>query len=143
MPRRGLPTVSLSPPPGPFFLPGFAASAPRPAGTRGVWRGWDRCSRGNGSRGLTAPAHPPRCGAALEPPAGQLCGLRAGGGRPQPRAFLPWPRGGGAALGGWPKAGGGLGPRGGVRAGRSPPPPIAKVPAGALCVAPDAIRSPE
>lgn len=60
-------------------------------------------------------------------------------GRPRPRGLSPWPHGGGAALGRWRGAGGGLGIRGGARAGRPPPlPRTAKIAAVALCVSPDA-----
>lgn len=119
--------------PCPFFLPGFAG---------GGWRGWDRCSRGNGSRGLTAPGPRPRTGPGVGPPWNRRAAVRPPGrwGAPAATCLPPVPpRGGGAALGGWPKAGGGLVLRGGACAGRSPPPPLAEVLAAALSVAPDAI----
>lgn len=82
------------------------------------------------SPGVRGPCEPPGSCAASGP---------VGGARSRvPSSRVP--RGGGAALGGWPKAGGELGLRGGARDRRSPPPPpIAKVLAGALSGSPDAI----
>lgn len=85
-------------------------------------------------------AHPAQ---VWESPANRRAAVRPPGrwGAPAATCLSPGsPGGGGAALGGWPEAGGGLGLRGGARAWRSPPPPpTEEVLAGALRGVADAV----